>query len=347
MKKKIISAALCAVLAFSLAGCSLHAPDTDISEASKGIEVPKPGAIVLTYAEMNPPDTIVGMTAQKFKEEVESRSNGDIVVDVQYNGVLGSEAEVLDGMLGGTGTVDFCRITASALISYGGEKAALLSLPYTFVSREHFWNFAESDLAQEFLREPYENGAGVRGLFYGEEGFRNFFSKEPINSIEDMKGKKFRVNSDPIMIGLVNGLGANATEISFNELYSALQTGVCDGAEQPTANYLSNAFNEVAPNLILDGHVIGAIQIIIAETTWNKLSPEQQQILEDAGKATGEYNKEISEEKEKEVLEDIRAAGVNVVDVEDKSPWQEAVKQVVDDNIEGYEDLYQQILDLQ
>ena len=142
-------------------------------------------------------------------------------------------------MLGGGGTIDMSRISAFALTSYGAEKSVLLSVPYTFVNREHFWKFADSELAPEFLMEPHDNGLGVRGLFYGEEGFRHFFTVKPVNGLEDLKGMKLRVSNDPIMNGMVAGLGANATVVSFNELYSALQTGVVDGAEQPIANYQS------------------------------------------------------------------------------------------------------------
>ena len=106
-------------------------------------------------------------------------------------------------MLGGGGTIDMSRISAFALTSYGGEKSSLLSVPFTFVSRDHFWNFANSDLAPEFLLEPHENGSGVRGLFYGEEGFRHFFTKDTVNGIEDLKGMKLRVSNDPIMNGMV------------------------------------------------------------------------------------------------------------------------------------------------
>jgi len=365
MKKKILSTLLCATLLASMTACgskpaadtgsttAAPAANTQAAESKAETETtaapaaePAADAIVLTYAEVNPLDTIVGMTGQKFKEEVESRSNGSIIIDIQASGVLGSENEVLDGMLGGTGTVDISRISAFALTSYGGEKSKLLSLPYTFVSRDHFWKFAESDLAREFLDEPSQNGTNLIGLFYGEEGFRHFFTKDPVATIDDFKGKKIRVSNDPVMVGLVSGLGANATEVAFTELYSALQTGVCDGAEQPIANYKSNAFDEVAPNLILDGHTLGAIQVVIAQEAWDKLTPDQQNILMEAGKAAGEYNKSISEQKENEVLEELKASGVNVVEVEDKTPWQEATKQIIADNTKGQEELYQQILDL-
>jgi TRAP-type C4-dicarboxylate transport system substrate-binding protein len=158
---------------------------------------------------------------------------------------------------------------------------------------------------------------------------------------------KIRVSNDPVMNGLVEGLGANPTVVSFNELYSALSTGVVDGAEQPIANYKSNAFDEVAPYLVLDGHTLGAIQIIITDDAWDSLTEEQQQILKEAGEAASEYNRSISEEKENEVLEQLKEEGITIIEVEDKTEWQEAVKSVVEENTVGYEELYQQILDME
>ncbi len=307
---------------------------------------PAADAITLVMAEVNPLDTIVGMTDQKFKEEVEARSKGSIIIDLQASGVLGSENDVLDSMLGGGGTIDMSRISAFALTSYGGQKSMLLSLPYIFTSREHFWNFATSDLAQEFLQESSENGSGVRGLFYGEEGFRHFFTSYEISGIDSFAGKKIRVSNDPVMNGLVEGLGASPTVVSFGELYSALQTGVVDGAEQPIANYKSNAFPEVAPYMILDGHTLGAIQVVITDEAWNKLSAEQQNVLVEAGKAASEYNRSISEEKENEVLAELKADGVTIIEVDDITPWQEAVKPVIEENIKGLEDYYQKIVDM-
>ncbi len=366
MKKKVISALLCAAMVASMAACGVKEPDTnanndaqnnqadanndanDANDANDDAnDAPAGDAVTLVYAEVNPLDTIVGQTATKFKETVEELSGGSIIIDVQASGVLGSENDVLDTMLGGGGTIQMSRISAFALTSYGGQKSMLLSLPYTFVSREHFWNFATSDLADEFLLEPSENGSGVRGLFYGEEGFRHFFTVDPVSGIEDLAGMKLRVSNDPVMNGLVEGLGANPTVVAFGELYSALQTGVVDGAEQPIANYKSNAFPEVANNLILDAHTLGAIQVIITDDAWNSLTAEQQDILMQAGEIASAYNREISESAEKEVLDQLKADGCNVVEVTDMAPWQEAVKPVIEENIKGQEDLYQQIVDMQ
>ena len=303
-------------------------------------------AVTLVYAEVNPLDTIVGQTASYFKEQVEELSGGSITIDLQASGVLGSENDVLDNILAGGDTIDLSRISAFALTSYGCQKSMLLSLPYTFVSREHWWNFANSDLAPDFLNEPQELGLPVRGIFYGEEGFRHFFTVDPVAGIADLAGMKLRVSNDPVMNGLVEGLGATPTVVSFNELYSALQTGVVDGAEQPIANYASNAFPEVANNLILDGHTLGAVQVVITDNAWNKLTANQQEAVMEAGRLSQEFNASLSEDEENRVLEELKAEGCNVVDVPDKTEWQEACAQVITDNTKGLEDLYQQLVDM-
>ena len=378
MKKRIVSAVLCtAMVAGSLAGCgSKKAEETTAAttaaateaatEATEAAEEKTEAAegetkaaaeagsydtanmpeVTLVYAEVNPLDTIVGQMATDFKNKVEELSDGKITIDVQASGVLGSENDVLDTMLGGGGTIDMSRISAFALNSYGAKKSMLLSIPYTFQDRAHFWNFATSDLAQEFLTEPVDLGLGVRGLYYGEEGFRHFFFVNPATKLEDLSGLKIRVSNDPVMTGMVSGLGANATVVSMNELYSALQTGVVDAAEQPIANYYSNAFPEVAPHLLLDGHTLGAVQVIITDEAWDKLTEDQQAILMEAGKYASENNRANSENKENEVLEQLKADGVTVTEVEDKAPWKEACKAVIDENTADQAELYQQILDL-
>lgn len=377
MKKKLISLMLVGAMAFSMTACGLSAaeePANDATEdsaddadaaddaaaddaaaddaaaddaAADDTEYPAANdpAVTLVMAEVNPLDTIVGQMDSKFKEEVERLSGGSITIDLQASGVLGSENDVLDAMLGGAGTIQLSRISAFALTSYGGTKSSLLSLPYTWESREHWWAFAESDLAQEILQEPSENGSGVRGLFYGEEGFRHFFSNQELTDMSSLAGMKIRVSNDPIMNGLVEGLGASPTVVDFGELYSALQTGVVDAAEQPIANYKSNAFPEVANYLILDGHTLGAVQVIITDDAWNGLTEAQQEAITEAGKLASAFCKEISAEAEAEVLDALKADGCNVVEVDDLTPWQEACKKVIEENTVGQEDLYQQLLD--
>ena len=351
--KKVLSLLFALAMTLSLAACGgsgnapaiADAPASSVEDADTS-NVANDPPVTLVYAEVNPLDSIAGKTDTAFKEKVEELSGGSITIDIQAGGVLGSENDVLDSMVGGSNSIDISRISAFALTSYGAQKSKLLSIPYTFVSRQHWWNFANSDLASAFLNEPQDLGLPLRGIFYGEEGFRHFFTTTEVKGIEDLKGLKLRVSNDPVMNGIVQGLGASPTVVSFGELYSALQTGVVDGAEQPIANYKSNAFDEVAPNLILDGHTLGAIQVVITDSGWNKLTAAQQAVLYEAGKYAQNYNAELSEKAENEVLDELKASGCNVVEVEDKEAWAAACADVMSENTRDQAELYQQILDL-
>ena len=365
MKKKLISAVLCAVMTASLvAGCGLSGGSSASSSAPAAepaaeAEAPAEGeaapaasgdVIKLTMAEVNPlENTVCGAMDLKFKEEVERLSGGQIEIDLNGGGTLGVEADILDGMIGGTGTVDICRISAFALTSYGTKKSVLLSLPYTFADRNHYWNFANSELGQEFLNESEELGLGVKGLYFGEEGVRHFFTvaDKPIASPADMKGMKIRVSNDPIMTKMVQSLGATPSPVSMSEIYTSMQNGTIDGAEQPTVNYAGNSFQEVGPNLTLDGHTLGAMMTIITDKAWNSLNEEQQGWILEAGKTASDYCREVSEQKEKEVLEQLKADGINVIDITDKTEWQAACKPIADEYAAGdLAEVYQQLLDL-
>ena len=355
-RRSFLAAAGVSAAALALTACGGSGSSTAASTASSAAASTAPAGdaaaaasdpkVTLVYAEVNPLDTIVGQTGSHFKEKVEELTGGSVVVDVQASGVLGSENDVLDAILGGSTSIDISRISAFALTSYGCNKSKLLSIPFTFENRAHFWNFANSDLAPEFLNEPQGLGLPVRGVFYGEEGFRHFFTVNPVSGIADFKGLKLRVSNDPVMNGMVEGLGANPTVVSFGELYSALQTGVVDGAEQPIANYKSNAFPEVANNLILDGHTLGAIQAVITDNAWGKLTENQQAAIMEAGADTQAFNADLSETAENKVLEELRSSGCNVVDVDDKAPWQEACAKVISENTSDQAELYQQLLDM-
>ena len=355
-RRSFLAAAGVSAAALALTACGGSSNSTAASTATSAAASTAPAGdaaaaasdpkVTLVYAEVNPLDTIVGQTGSHFKEKVEELTGGSVVVDVQASGVLGSENDVLDAILGGSTSIDISRISAFALTSYGCNKSKLLSIPFTFENRAHFWNFANSELAPEFLNEPQELGLPVRGIFYGEEGFRHFFTVKPVSGIADFKGLKLRVSNDPVMNGMVEGLGANPTVVSFGELYSALQTGVVDGAEQPIANYKSNAFPEVANNLILDGHTLGAVQAVITDNAWNKLTENQQAAVMEAAADTQAFNADLSETAENKVLDELKSSGCNVVDVPDKTPWQEACAKVISENTSDQAELYPQLLDM-
>ena len=293
--------------------------------------------ITLTYAEVNPVPATLEENAEKgsvvsdvawaFKTKLEELSAGEIVVDLQGGGVMGPEKDVLANILGGDTSADIVRISAFALNQYGAKKSVFLTLPYVFGSEEHYWKFVKSDLAKEMLAEAKEVGQPWTGLAYGEEGYRHFFSKVDIKTIEDLKGLKIRVSDDPIMTGL--------------------QTGVVDCAEQPITNYLSNSFQEVAPYMLRDGHTLGTIELIATDSCFDKLSDEQKAMVQEAADyAMAECEKSVMARQE-DAYNKLIEMGCTVNEVEDKSVWQEATKAVLEANIAGMEEIYEAIMALQ
>ncbi|MDR3164636.1 MAG: TRAP transporter substrate-binding protein [Synergistaceae bacterium] len=302
--------------------------------------------VKLVYAEVNPADSLMGQTAQAFKDKVEELSKGDIVIDIQFSGVLGAEQDVLDTIIGGGGTIDMSRIATYSLNSYGSKSLSLLSIPYTFTGREHFWKVANSDLGAKLLNEATELGLGIKGLFYAEEGFRHFFFNSKAEDIADLAGKKIRVSNDPIMTGMVKGLKASPTVVSFTELYSSLSSNVVDGAEQPIVNYQSNSFYEVAPYMILDGHTLGCAEVLITESSWNKLTDAQKGFVVEAGKYAGAFNANLSAKIENDCKAELQKAGVTFTEVKDLKAWQDACAEIISQFSKGMEEDYKAILDM-
>ena len=365
MKKKLISVIMASVMAVTvLAGCGLSGGSSaqtsggDAATAEEGgVEVDADAAaagdpaVTLVMAEVNPIDTTIsGQFCKKFAEEVHRLSGGSITIDLQGAGVLGNEVDVLDQMVGNSGTVDITRTSINTLNQYGVGNSVVLSLPFVFVSRDHYWKWVDSESGQAYLAELHDAGKGLRAICYGEEGFRSFFTSEskPITTPDDMKGMKIRSSSDPIMVGMIEALGATSSPVAYNEVYTSIQNGTIDGAENPVNNYYSNAFYEVAKNLTLDEHTLGATQIVMTDASYDSLTPAQQEAINEAGKLAEQYCREISEQGEKDTFEKLKEAGVNIIPVDDKTPWQEKVQPLIDAQLstDDLKAFYQTIVDM-
>ena len=148
---------------------------------------------------------------------------------------------------------------------------------------------------------------------------------KPIKSIDDMKGMKFRVIQSDVFVDMVAALGANAVPMPYGEVYSAIETGVIDGAENNYPSYDSSGHYEVAKYYTLDEHTMVPEVLVMSKTSWDKLSPEDQAIVRDAAKASVPFNREKWAAAEKASEEKVRAAGVEIVADIDKAPFQAAM----------------------
>ena len=238
------------------------------------------------FAELNPKGHIMEQVDSKFAELVYEKSDGRIKIEVFPAGQLGDEKTMYQSLQMGGGVIDMCRGNTNSLGDFGVKKLTLFGLPFIFRDREHLWNVLNSEIGKEFLREPQETGTGMVGLFYLDEGARHIFTKPgiEIHNVNDLKGLKLRVPTTQLMTETFQALGVQPTPISFGELYSALQAGTVDGAEQPYSGYFSNNFFEVAPNYTLSGHTYSPSIVLMSEAVFNKLDAEDQAIIMEAGK---------------------------------------------------------------
>ena len=315
-----------------------------LSSCKKDTKDIKEQTITLVMAEVNPDETIAGKTDYAFKNKVEELSGGKIKIDLHCSGILGDVDAVMNLMLKPNSTIQIHRMSAVNMAMFGCKKTSLLSVPFTFSSKKHFWRFANSETANKILAEPLEAGLGLRGLFFCEEGFRHFFSTKKITSTEDFKGLNVRATNDKAMQGMLEGLEAHSVSVNYADLYPALQTGIIDAAEQPIANYLANFFYTVAPYMILDGHTLGVTETIITEECWSSLSKEQQDILIEAGKYASEYCRQLSQSEEEKIKDELIKAGATLTPVDNIEPWQKACEKVIKEGSAEDFDLYREIL---
>jgi len=215
--------------------------------------------------------------ALTFATLVNTRSGGAINVKVFGGGALGAEREYVEGIKAGTVEAGI----ASGVVSNFFPPAMVTDIPYLFPSGDVAWRILDGPFGQK-LQKMFLTQTGMRCLAFAEVGFRNFTNNtRPIKTPADMRGMKIRVQETPLYVNLIKALGASPTPIAFTELYTALQTGVVDGEENPIPTILMSKFAEVQKYLTLDGHVYGVDWFIINEKFFKSLSPELQYIVLD------------------------------------------------------------------
>ena len=280
--------------------------------------------------------------ALKFKALVEEQTAGEVTVTIYPNAKLGDERNLLESLK--MGTVDMGIITGGPIINFL-PSFGVLDLPFLFASSEQAYKVLDGPVGKGFFKEMEK--LGWKGLAYGERGFRNLTnSKKSVAVPEDMKGLKIRVMQNPIYIDAFTALGANAVPMAWTETLTALQQGTIDGQENPLNVIVAYNINESNKHLSLTKHAYSPNVIMMSMKTWNKLSAEQQKIVESAAQAAAEHNREIDNRMEIEWLQELKNKGMEVVDTPDLSLFREAVKGVYEKYEPQYgKELIQSILD--
>ena len=280
--------------------------------------------VTLRSSDTHPDGYPTVAAVQEMGRLIEERTGGRLCVEVFHSAQLGEEKDTIEQTR--FGVIDLNRISMAPFNGLIPE-TSILSLPYLFRDVDHLHHVLDGPIGQQVL--DLFTAQDLIALAYYDPGARSFYNREkPITSIEDMKGLKFRVIQSDVFVDMVAALGANAVPMPYGEVYSAIETGVIDGAENNWPSYESSGHYEVAKYYTLDEHTMVPEVLVMSKTSFEKLSPEDQEIVRQAAKDSVPFNREAWAAREKESEEKVLAAGVEVVRDIDKAPFQAAMAPV-------------------
>ncbi|MCI8659964.1 MAG: TRAP transporter substrate-binding protein [Lachnospiraceae bacterium] len=262
---------------------------------------------------------------EEFKKQVEEKSGGRIEVEVHANGELGgNEDELVQKMA--TGTVDII-ISAPSFMAQSVKAADLLSLPYLFSGVEHWEAVMDGNPGQEISRLVEEQSGLFKVLGYFKDGIRNMYTIKPVETLEDMKDMKFRIQNSPTQIAFWSELGVQPTFIAFNEIYQALQNGVIDGAENSYAQIAQQKHYEVCKNITQTEHDVATRFFLISQQKYNELPEDLQAVVDEAAVLAVEKQRAVDLELDAKYKDEMEKAGVTFIAI-DKEPLIEMTDEV-------------------
>jgi tripartite ATP-independent transporter DctP family solute receptor len=245
----------------------------------------------------------------KMGEDMAKLSGGKLLLEIYPNQQLGTERECLELLQ--IGSLDMTKVSAGIMENFA-PNMKIFGLPFLFRDREHSFKVLDGPIGKQLLKEGEKYW--LKGLGYYDAGSRSFYTKEkPVNTPEDLVGLKIRVMESVTAMDMVRSLGGSPTPISWGELYTSLQQGVVDGAENnPPSFYLSRHY-EVCKYYTLDEHTVLPDVLIIGTQLWNRLSQEERQWLQEAVDDSVLYQRKLWAVSEKEALAEVQKAGVVIV----------------------------------
>ncbi|CAM3850451.1 TRAP transporter substrate-binding protein [Cytobacillus oceanisediminis] len=297
------------VLILALAGCQNGTSQSGVSE--------------LKLAHNQTLDHPVHLSLVEFGRIVKEKSNNKIQVKIYPNGQLGSEREVLE--LTQSGAVDVAKVSASALEGFEPDYS-IFSLPYVFEDYEEFEKTMNNkDITDKIYYQTED--IGIIGLTYYNAGVRNLYTKNrEVNTVADMKGLKTRVQPSQTSVNMIEALGGLPTPMAYGEVYTALQSGVIDAAENNETALVGNNHGEVAKYYMYTGHQIVPDMLVMNAKRFNKFSAEEQKIIQEAAEESTLYHEGVWAKTINEMTETAKnEMGVKFIEV-DKSSFIEAVQ---------------------
>lgn len=274
-----------------------------------------------------------------MQERLLAYSGGSMSLDIYPGGQLGPQTQCIEQLQ--NGALDITVVSASPMEGFVPEMA-VFSLPYVFRDRNHYWSVLDSAIGREVLQMGVEKQ--LRGLSFYDAGSRNFYTKnELVKHPDDLDGVKIRVMNSKTAMEMIRLMGGSPTPISWGELYSALQQGTVDGAENNLPSFYSSKHYEVCKKFSLNGHTRIPDMVMVSEAVWNSLSPQMQTWLEAAAQDASRFQRELWQRESRLAMDAAKEAGVEFFTPE-QAPFVESVQPM----LESYKgtavgDLLQQI----
>lgn len=327
MKKRITAIILSAMTAFSLIACNAGGNGAASGTAAKTAASDKPVTIKVgdNWSATHP---MAAALDNVFKPMVEEKSNGSIKVEIYHSGTLGNEGDLWDGVR--NGTIEIAIVGTPMNQEY--PTMLISDWPFLYRDLDHAKKVWTGSISEDINGEFHEKFPTAYMLGWGPNSARTFTSNKPLTSVDDFKGQKFRMPSNPIHVGIAENLGASAQVIPLGELFSALETGVVDGQDNGMVTVISEAFYEVQKYVYETNHIISTLEIVASASFMDGLSENQQQIIRDAAKSScetawDEYIKSVDTDRQF-----LKEHGVTVTELtkEDKEKIIEQIKPLTD-----------------
>jgi tripartite ATP-independent transporter DctP family solute receptor len=270
------------------------------------------------------PDGYPTVEAVKFMgQELSKATNGRLGIKVFNNSALGNEKDTIEQTK--LGALAMARVNIAPMNNICPE-TVVPTMPFLFRSTEHMRKVLDGAIGEEILKSC--ESQGFIGLAYYDSGARSLYTvKKPVRTLADAKGLKIRVQQSDLWVALLEAMGANATPMPFGEVYTALKTGLVDGAENNYPSYESSRHFEVAKYYSKTEHSMAPEVLLFSKKVWDTLTPADQALIRKAAKDSVPYMRKLWDEREAKSLATVKAAGAEIIEV-DKVSFRNAMKPV-------------------
>ncbi len=286
--------------------------------------------VVLKASDVHPAGYPTVVAVENIGKKLEAATGGRLSVQMYPSMQLGGEKEAIEQAQ--VGAIAFARVSVGALGPVIDD-LNVFNLPYVFRNTTHMQHVIDGPIGQELLDKVTSSGKGLVGLAWMDAGARNFYNtKHPIKTMSDLKGMKVRVMGNPMFVEMANSMGGNGVSMGYDQVFSALQTGVVDGAENNPPSFVFDNHYQVAKYYTVDEHLIVPEMVVLSKKIWDGLSKEDQALLVKYGQEAQQEERKLWETYEKQALDKAKAAGIQIIEVSaaDKKVFQDAVKPVWD-----------------